>query len=58
MVNSVDPEETSHLDLHCLQRYPYWSVEIKVTFSIFETSIRNNTKLFFFRLEPDRYVVY
>ena len=30
MVNSVDPDEMapyepSHLDLHCLQRYLYWS---------------------------------
>ena len=34
IANSVDPDETahyepSHLDLHCLQRYLYWSVEMK-----------------------------
>ena len=34
MANSVDPDETaryesSHLDLHCLQRYLYWSAGIK-----------------------------
>ena len=34
MANRVDPDERaryepSHLDLHCLQRYMYWSVEIK-----------------------------
>ena len=34
MANSVDPNETarnepSHLDLHCLQRYLYWSVRIQ-----------------------------
>ena len=34
MANSVDPDETaryelSHLDLHCLQNYLYWSVVMK-----------------------------
>ena len=34
MANSVDPDgmtsyEPSHLDLHCLQRYQCWSVEMK-----------------------------
>ena len=34
MVNSADPDETahykpSHLDLHCLQSYLYWSAGIK-----------------------------
>ena len=34
MANSVDPEETdhyepSHLDLHCLQKYLYWSSGLK-----------------------------
>ena len=34
MANSVDPDEMacyepSHLDLHCLQRYLYWSVWMK-----------------------------
>ena len=34
MANNVDPDETarygpSHLDLHCLQRYPCWSAEMK-----------------------------
>ena len=34
MANSVDPDETacyeaSHLDLHCLQRYLYWSARLK-----------------------------
>ena len=34
MANSVDPDEMahyepSHLDLHCLQRCLYWSVEMK-----------------------------
>ena len=34
MANSVDPDETardepSHLDLHCLQRYLFWSVGAK-----------------------------
>ena len=34
MANNVDPDETvhykpSHLDPHCLQRYPYWSVGMK-----------------------------
>ena len=34
MANSVDPDETardepSHLDLHCLNRYLFWSVGLK-----------------------------
>ena len=34
MANSVDPDEKarykpSHLDLHCLQRYMFWSVWLK-----------------------------
>ena len=34
MANNVDPDEMayygqSHLDLHCLQRYQYWSVGMK-----------------------------
>ena len=34
MANSVDPDETarnepSHLDLHCLQKYLYWSSGLK-----------------------------
>ena len=34
MINSVDPDETaryepSHLDLHCLQRYLYWSAGLR-----------------------------
>ena len=34
MANSVDPDETahyepSHLDLHCLQKYLYWSAGMK-----------------------------
>ena len=34
MENSVDPDETacyewSHLDLHCLQKYLYWSAGMK-----------------------------
>ena len=34
MGNSVDPDETtryepSHLDLHYLRRYPFWSVGLK-----------------------------
>ena len=34
MANSVDPDEMasnepSHLDLHCLQRYLYWSAGMK-----------------------------
>ena len=34
MANSVDPDETahyepSHLDLHCLQKYLYWSIGMK-----------------------------
>ena len=34
MANSVDPDETaryepSHQDLHCLQRYLYWSSGMK-----------------------------
>ena len=34
MATSVDPDETapdepSHLDLHCLERYLYWPVGIK-----------------------------
>ena len=34
IANSVDPDETaryepSHLDLHCLQRYLYWSAGLK-----------------------------
>ena len=34
MANSGDPDETaryepSHLDLHCLQRYLYWSARMK-----------------------------
>ena len=34
MANSADPDEMasykpSHLDLHCLQRYVYWSVGMK-----------------------------
>ena len=35
IVNSVDPDETaryqpSHLDLHCLHMYMYWSSEMSV----------------------------
>ena len=35
MTNSLDPDEMahyepSHLDLHCLQRYLFWSVGLKV----------------------------
>ena len=35
MVNSVDPDETaryepSHLELHCLQNYLFWSAEFQV----------------------------
>ena len=34
MANSVDPDETAHyepsdLELHCLQRYLYWSAGMK-----------------------------
>ena len=34
MANSIDPDETgrnepSHLGLHCLQRYMFWSVGMK-----------------------------
>ena len=34
MANSVDPDETarnepSHLDLHCLYRYPVWFARLK-----------------------------
>ena len=34
MANSVDPDEMahyepSHLDLHCLQKYLYWSIVMK-----------------------------
>ena len=34
MVNSIDPDETayfelSHLDLHCLRKYLYWSTVLK-----------------------------
>ena len=34
MANSVDPDETahyepSHLDLHCLHRYLFWSAGLK-----------------------------
>ena len=34
MANSVDPDETarykpSHLDLHCLHRYLFWSARLK-----------------------------
>ena len=37
MANSVAPDETardeaSHLDLHCLERYPYWSVGMEGLF--------------------------
>ena len=37
MVNSVDPDETarnepSHLDLHCLHRYCFWSPRLKGLF--------------------------
>ena len=31
MTDSVDPDETeqSHLDLHCLHRYLFWSARLK-----------------------------
>ena len=29
MANSADPEKTSYLDLHCLQRYLYWYAKMK-----------------------------
>ena len=50
MANSVDPDETacyeqSHLDLHCLQRYLYWSVGTKEFRHIFQL---NRTDIFFF----------
>ena len=25
MANSIDPDETAHQDLHCLERYLFWS---------------------------------
>ena len=39
MANSVDPDETthydsSHLDLHCLQRYLYWSAGMEELMSL------------------------
>ena len=35
IVNSVDPDETAHLDPHCLQKYPSWSTRLKVFFFFF-----------------------
>ena len=29
IANSVDPDETARLDLHCLQRSLFWSIELK-----------------------------
>ena len=29
MTNSEDPDEPSHLDLHCLQNDLFWSSELK-----------------------------
>ena len=45
MANSVDPDETaryepSHLDLHCLQRYLYWSAGMK--------GLKSNTYFLFY----------
>ena len=40
MTNSVDPDEMayyepSHLDLHCLQKYRFWSVGLKGLYNEF-----------------------
>ena len=29
MVNNVDPDQMAHYDLHCLQRYMFWSGGMK-----------------------------
>ena len=29
MANSVNPDEMTRLDLHCLQKYLYWSSRLK-----------------------------
>ena len=35
MSNSIDPNKTSHLDLHYLQKYLFWSAGMKRSGSIY-----------------------
>ena len=54
MANSVDPDETaydemSHLDLHCLHRYLFWSAGLKgLTLKVLITTGGDNIWIFFF----------
>ena len=49
MANNVDPDEMahyepSHLDLHCLQQYPYWSLGMK-GLELIELTLRGSLRL-------------
>ena len=47
LINSVDPDETahfepSHLDLHCLHKYLYWSIGLKGLIFVCALFIKKN----------------
>ena len=58
MTNIIDPDETSHLDRHCLQKHLFWSTELKKRlrsdlyecFKIFTQNLRSSDLLLTIRI--------